>query len=73
MKKRELNNNDPLRAMNAGFDSVEARMATKDQLRLVIDGLNLVRADVVDIKRTLGPLVNITAAGERRMNPVTAA
>ncbi len=32
-------------------------MATKQQLQLVVDNLDLARSDIHDIKLTLGPLV----------------
>ncbi len=46
-----------------GFDDI----ATKQQLQLVVDNLDLVRSDIHDIKLTLGPLVRQTIATERRV------
>lgn len=46
-----------------GFDD----LATKQQLQLVADNLDLARADIHDIKITLGPLVRQTIATERRV------
>ena len=46
-----------------GFDDI----ATKQQLQLVVENLDLVRSDIHDIKLTLGPLVRQTIATERRV------
>ena len=51
------------RAVKRGFDEV----ATKQQLQLVIDSQDLVRADVHDIKLILGPLVRHFAAMEETL------
>lgn len=53
------------RAVKRGFDDVSERMATKEQLQLVADNVDLLRADIHDIKLTLGPLVRHAAAMER--------
>lgn len=53
-----------------GFDETVtkrdlAALATREQLQLVVDNLDLARADIHDIKLTLGPLVRYAAAMER--------
>lgn len=50
-----------------GFDEITGKMATKDQLQLVVDNVDLLRADIHDIKITLGPLVSHTVAMEREV------
>lgn len=37
-------------------------MVTKDMLQIVVDDIELIRADIRDIKITLGPLVRMVAA-----------
>jgi hypothetical protein len=55
---------DLARAVKRGFDDT----ATKTQLQIMGDSMDLVRADVQDIKLTLGPLVRHVASTERRVN-----
>ena len=50
-------------AVNRGFSET----ATKAQLQLVADNLDLARADIHDIKITLGPLVRHVAAMEEKV------
>lgn len=52
-----------------GFDETATKrdltaLATKEQLQLVNDNLDLARADIHDIKLALGPLVRHVAAME---------
>ena len=61
--------NDLADMVRIGFDEVHgrlddtnARMATKEMLQLVVDDVDTIRADVRDIKITLGPLVRTVAA-----------
>ena len=37
-------------------------MVTRDMLQIVVDDIELIRADIRDIKITLGPLVRMVAA-----------
>ena len=50
-------------AVKHGFNET----ATKQQLRLVVDNVDLLRADVHDVKVTLGPLVHHVATMEREV------
>ena len=47
-------------------------MATKDMLKLVVEGMDIIREDVRDIKITLGPLVRTVAALDTDMQHLTA-
>ena len=56
-------------AVKHGFDETASKkdleaLATKEQLQLVADNLDLVCADIHDIKLTLGPLVRMVAQME---------
>ena len=56
-----------------GFDDTASKrdlegMATKQQLQLVADNLDLMKADIHDMKITLGPLVRQSIATERRVD-----
>jgi len=58
------------RAIKRGFDEVVTKkdlelLATREQLQLIVDNVDLLRADVHDIKLTLGPLVRHVATMER--------
>lgn len=49
------------------FQSIESQMVTKDILKLVVEGVDIIREDIRDIKITLGPLVRMVAALETDM------
>lgn len=51
------------RAVRVGFEET----ATKQQLQLVVDNVDLLRADMHDVKVTLGPLVSHTVTMEREV------
>ncbi|MDP3770555.1 MAG: hypothetical protein Q8R40_06500 [bacterium] len=57
MTKKQMTIDDLGVMVQKGFRDVEERMATKDMLKAVVDGMDIMRADIRDIKITLGPLV----------------
>lgn len=55
------------RMVKHGFDEVSSSMATRQQLQILSDNHDLTRADIQDIKRTLGPLVQASAYYDRQL------
>ena len=62
-KSAETRVEELTRLVKRGFDET----ATKQQLQLVVDSLDLARSDIHDIKLTLGPLVRHAAAMENML------
>lgn len=50
-----------------GFDDINSRMATKDDLKIIMTELDRMNSDIHDIKITLGPLVRIAAGHDREI------
>ncbi len=67
MVKKQMTIDDLAVMVQKGFHETHAIMATKDDLRLLFDQIENVRADVHDIKITLGALVRTVAAHENEM------
>lgn len=61
MTAKQKTNNSEIeklaRMVKRGFVDVTSPMATKHQIQLLSDNQDLMRVDITDIKRTLGPLV----------------
>lgn len=52
------------RITERGFNDLEARMATKQDVRLVGDILDLIQQDIRDLKVAMGPLLRTVTALE---------
>ena len=73
--KKNLTIDDLAVMIQNGFSDVSDRMATKkemnerfqqvdERINLIVEGMDLMRADIHDIKLTLGPLVRTVAQME---------
>ena len=72
MAKKQMTIDDLAVMVQKGFREIEDKMATKDMLGAVVEGMDIIREDVRDIKITLGPLVHIVAALETDMQHLSA-
>lgn len=55
------------RVTKRGFDDLESRMATKQDIRLIADSLDLIQQDIHDLKVTMGPLLRTVTALEMEL------
>lgn len=64
--KRGLTTDQLGQMIKHGFDEVHEKI--DERFKLIIDRFERVKADVGDIKRALGPLVQMMAAKDREMS-----
>lgn len=81
MAKKKLTIDDLAVMVKRGFDGTATKddlkgfatkddlkgLATKNDFRILADDLEIIRADIRDIKGSLGPLVRTIAAQDREM------